>query len=459
MGLRFCLAKAAGAALTWVLRNVARRPAGNAPGKVALLLDPALIAHLRVRLSKGSILVVGTNGKTTVANLVADAIDASGQTVACNRGGANLDSGVATALLQTRSAEWGVFECDELWLPKVLPLLQADYVVLLNLFRDQLDRVGETDVVRERIVEALSASPSTVLVYTADDPQCAAVAEAVGNARIAVGVEGDLGLEAFGVVDEQTCWRCGAPLTYGARQYDQLGAYRCEGCGFARPKLDFVAHDVSYDAAGLRFSVTAAVAWAGFAAQGGASTEISCPQPAPYLLYNLLSAFAAACLAGVPVGDFHRAVASFDPRNGRLQRYVVDGRPVLLNLAKNPTGFNESLRLLLADEGMKAVALFVNDKEADGRDVSWIWDVDFERLGAGVPAGMIVLAGGTRRNDLQVRLKYAGLRAHLVEDVEEVFTALGDFALPPSASLYVIANYTALPKLRLALDALSRKGA
>jgi len=444
--LRFRLAVAAGSALTWGLREVAHRGAGNMPGKVALRVDPALIGHLRPRFKRGVIVVTGTNGKTTVTNLVAAAIEASGQDVGCNRDGANLESGVATGMLQSHGADWGVFESDELWLTKILPRLQPDYVVLLNLFRDQLDRMGEIDIIQGRIVEALSSSPQTTLVYTADDPQCAAVADSVENPRIALGVDDDLGLKVIGVDDAQTCWRCGLPLTYATRQYDHLGDYRCEGCGLARPKPNFAARSVSCDASGLRFAI---------ASRGKVLAEVSYAQGAPYLVYNLLSAWAVSRVAGVSSEEFQHAVDAFSPGKGRLQRFSVGGRPVMLNLAKNPTGFNESLRFALAKDAPMALALFVNDREADGRDVSWLWDVDFEMLAPRASEGMPVFAGGTRRNDLQVRLKYADVSSLLVEDVREVFYALRDSALPPSAGVFVLANYTALPDLISALDALA----
>ena len=163
MGLRFTAARAVSGVSTWGLKNVFHRPAANFPGKMALYVDPQLIAHLRGKLERGSVCVVGTNGKTTVSNLLADVLETSGQRVVCNRTGANLDSGVSTALLHAGKADWGVFECDELWLAKILPQLRANYVVLLNLFRDQLDRCGEIDRIQDSIVKALGSSPETVL--------------------------------------------------------------------------------------------------------------------------------------------------------------------------------------------------------------------------------------------------------------------------------------------------------
>lgn len=441
MGLQFACARAVSAVSTWGLKHVFHRPAANFPGKIALYVDPHVIADLAPRLRKGSVCVVGTNGKTTVTNLLADALETAGQRVVCNRTGANLDSGVATALLHAKEADWGVFESDELWLAKILPHLQADYVVLLNLFRDQLDRVGEIDRIQESIAGALATSPSTTLVFNADDPLCAAIAERVGNPTVAFGVGEDLRLPQNTVVDAQMCQRCATMLDYGFRQYGQLGSYSCPTCGFARPTLDCEAVDVRLGADGLAF-----------AARGPKhDAELQAPFSGAYMVYNLLATWAAADLVGVESGALQRAVDAFDPQNGRLQEFSVEGRRTLLNLAKNPTGFNQNIKIILQDEGPKAVAFFVNDKEGDGRDVSWLWDIDFEELAA--EADLRVFAGGIRKNDVQVRLKYAGLDAALVDDAAGMFARLGD--APAATRAYVIANYTALPAVHAELGRLA----
>ncbi|MCB6310693.1 MurT ligase domain-containing protein [Gordonibacter pamelaeae] len=444
MGLQFAAARAVSAVSTWGLKHVFHRPAANFPGKIALYADPRVIADLAPRLQKGSVCVVGTNGKTTVTNLLADALETAGQRVVCNRTGANLDSGVATALLHAREADWGVFECDELWLAKILPHLQANYVVLLNLFRDQLDRVGEIDRIQESIAGALATSPKTTLVFNADDPLCAAIAERVGNPTVAFGVDEDLHLPQNTVADAQMCQRCSAMLEYAYRQYGQLGSYCCPACGFARPSLDCAARDVHLGADGLSF--------AAHGPRGDA--EIKAPFSGAYMVYNLLATWAAADLVSVPAEALQRAIDAFDPRNGRLQEFAVAGRRTLLNLAKNPTGFNQNIKIILQDEGPKAVAFFVNDKEGDGRDVSWLWDIDFEELAG--QSGLRVFAGGIRKNDVQVRLKYAGLDAALVDDAAGMFAQLD--GLPADARAYVIANYTALPPVHAELGRLADGG-
>lgn len=457
MVVRSGLAKFVSAAGTMALKKVFRRPAANFPGKVALYVDPRIIAHTASRLKCGSICVVGTNGKTTITNMIADCLEDAGMTVVCNRTGANLDSGVATSLLQAKAADWGVFESDELWLAKTLPQLQSTYVLLLNLFRDQLDRVGEIDNIQDSIQEALAASPETVLIYNADDPLCERIARGVSNRKIAFGVGEDLGLPQNTVFDARMCQQCDHMLEYRYRQYGQLGDYHCPGCGFGRSPLQFVAQNCRIDAEGMSFDVIQAqqrLVEGGQALSVGAPcAHIDAAYSGAYMIYNLLAVYVAAHAMGAQNDAIQRAISAFDPQNGRLQNLRVNGRDVLLNLAKNPTGFNQNLKLISQAQGCKVVAFFVNDKEGDGRDISWIWDIDFEELAQ--QPDLLVYAGGIRKNDLQVRLKYAGLRARLVEDADDVMEQVAK--LPVDYRVYVIANYTALPPVRESLAQMARE--
>lgn len=446
MSLRFSLAKAVGAVSTWGLRHVAHRPAANLPGKIALAIDPALLDELRGKCTQGSVITVGTNGKTSTNNLLADAFEAAGCTIICNRTGANLAAGITSALLQQPAAQWGVFECDELWLAHVLPRLRSNYVLLLNLFRDQLDRCGEIDRIQTSIAGALAASPDTVLVYNADDPLCARIADEVPNRTVAYGLDESMGLAQNTVTDAQMCQKCDGMVRYHYRQYGQLGDYFCDQCDFARPTLDFAGRDIAIGPAGVTMEVC-----------GPAGCEsVHTPQPTPYAAYNLVASYALCREVGIPTADFQRAQDAFNPRNGRLQRYRLGGRDVLLNLAKNPTGFNQNLKIVEADQGPKMVAFFINDQVADGHDISWIWDIDFEEL-AGQP-DTVVFAGGSRAHDLAVRLKYAGIEAAVIENIEDAFDRLGALtaagALPSDAAVYAIANYTALPPVHAALNAM-----
>ncbi|MBO4365125.1 MAG: DUF1727 domain-containing protein, partial [Eggerthellaceae bacterium] len=441
MGVRFWLAREIAATASWVLKRIFRRPAANFPGKVGIYVDPTLIGDLSQRADSESVVIVGTNGKTTVSNLLADMLEADGRKVACNRTGANLNSGVATALLGAELADWDVIECDELWLAKVVPQLRPRYVVLLNLFRDQLDRMGEIDHIQESVIDAMTSSPETTLVYNCDDPLCQAIANRVTNERIPFGIDEPLGLAQNTVSDAGMCQQCGAALEYRWRQYGQLGAYRCPQCGFARTEPAYAARDVELLVEGTSLNMH----------MGERSTHASIQLPGAYMAYNLLAVCAIADACNVASEAVEHATRAFAPDNGRLQHYDIGGNRILLNLAKNPTGFNQNLRIVEGESGSAAVAFFINDKEADGHDVSWLWDVDFQELAS--RNDLLAFAGGIRRNDMQVRLKYARIDAALVDGAHDFIVKARNAC--PEAALYLIANYTALPDVKAELDHMS----
>lgn len=466
MGLRYTAARMVSAASTWGLKNVFHRPAANFPGKIALYIDPAVIGHAKGKLGRGSVAIVGTNGKTTVTNLLADVLEQAGFSTICNRTGANLDSGVATALLAGSMADWGVFESDELWLAKIMPQLQPNYVLLLNLFRDQLDRCGEIDRIQDSIVGALGSSPKTVLVYNADDPLCATIAKRASELpgrqntpSVSFGVRESMGLAQNTVTDATICQFCSSMFTYQWRQYGQLGEYECPSCHFSRPALDYAAEQVKLSPEGMSFEIVLPEGLGEEALEKGAANadqsasasrplEIHASFTGAYMVYNLLAVGVMSNLLGCSQEALTSAIKQFDPQNGRLQSYTIGGRRVLLNLAKNPTGFNQNLKIVNLDEGHPAVAFFINDKEADGHDVSWLWDIDFEELCENEPCR--VYAGGIRGADMAVRLKYADIVAEQVASPQVLLDQLAK--LPSAVNAYIIANYTALPSVKAALD-------
>lgn len=436
MGVRAGLAEGLGRLTHWGLHSVLHRSASQLPGRVALSLDPDIIADLAPKLREGAIVVCGTNGKTTTNNVLASAIEASGRQALCNRAGANMAPGVAAALLPGRSADWAVMEADELSTVNILPGLQPRYLVLLNLFRDQLDRAGEIDRVQDTIGRALASSPKTTLLVCGDDPLSMGVAlraHDAGTPILTFGIGEDLHLPPDRVPEGAFCQRCGAELTYDYRSYAQLGKFRCPNGDFERPPLDFVATGVRVTRTGVEFDVT------GKGIEG--IQHLVANFGGVYMAYNLLAAFAAASLAGVSAEQFQRVLDGYHPENGRLQHFVVNGREVVLNLAKNPTGFNQNISLLLQDERPKAVFFVINDDFNDGKDISWIWDVDFERLAA-EGEDLHAIAGGHRANDVQVRMKYAGIKAPCAQTVAEVLGKIG--TLPSEQPLYVLCNYSAL---------------
>lgn len=449
MGVRSALGVGLGRLTHWGLHSVLHRNASQLPGRVALGLDPSIIAQLSKKLSKGAIVVCGTNGKTTTNNVLASAVEAAGNRVLCNRAGANMAPGVAAALLPGSSADWAVIEADELSTVNILPGLRPRCLVLLNLFRDQLDRAGEIDRVQDTIARALASSPQTTLLVCGDDPISMGVAlkaQKSGTKVLAFGIGEDLHLPPDRVPEGAFCQVCGAELTYDYRAYAQLGAFRCPNGDFCRPHLDFCATGVQVTRTGVEFDVT------GLGIDG--KVHLKADFGGVYMVYNLLAAFAAASMAGVDGATFQRVLDGYHPQNGRLQHFDVDGREVVLNLAKNPTGFNQNLSLLLQDTRPKATYLVINDNFNDGKDISWIWDVDFERL-AGEGDDLHVFAGGTRANDLQVRLKYAGIKADICQNVEAALKAVDD--LPKERPLYVLTNYSALWPAKAELERMGKR--
>lgn len=474
------IAAGAGYLTGWGLRNVAHRSGSQLPGRVALVIDPQIIAHLRSRATRGSIVVCGTNGKTTTTNMLAAMLEEQGLSVICNHDGANMAAGVASALLEKKHADWAVLESDELSTIHILPQLQPTYLVLLNLFRDQLDRTGEIDRVQDTIVTALAATPATTLVVCGDDPLCVSIAlraNESGTKVLAFGMGEGMGLPPERVPEARFCQRCGAELAYAFHTYAQLGKFSCPNCEFRSPTLDFVARNVITHGEGVTFDYSCrgrVTALAGQAERDGLAGRTGQAEHAnwtgrtgqaelayqpirasfggAYMAYNLLAAVAAATLIGVSTPCMQRAIDSYSPANGRLQHFLVQGREVVLNLAKNPTGFNQNLQMLLADERRKAVFVVINDDYNDGRDVSWIWDVDFERLAENDIVEQVV-AGGHRANDLQVRLKYAEVRAAIAQGVSETLDMVSH--LPKECPLYVLTNYSALWPAKAELEGMA----
>ena len=458
MGLRTAIAVGAGRVVHATLHGLLRRDASQMPGRVALAIDPQVVAHLRAKLREGSLVVCGTNGKTTTTNLIASALEAAGKHVICNRTGANMLPGAAAALLSQGKSDWAVIEADELSTVHIVPQLRPSYLILLNLFRDQLDRAGEIDHIQDTLVSALALSPGTTLVVCGDDPMSWSVAlraRESGTRVLPFGICEDLGLAPERVPEARFCQVCGTELAYAYHTYAQLGSFSCPACDFARPDLAFVAREVSVGHTGVSFAFSRAFGQpaqteAGF--QSGSRT-IRAGFGGVYMVYNLLAAAAGVLLAGGTLNDLQTAIDTFDPHNGRLQRFVIDGREVILNLAKNPTGLNQNISMLLADERPKAVFVVVNDNPNDGRDVSWIWDVDFERL-IDRDDLLRIMAGGIRAHDVRVRLKYAGLVATLAQGVSDALEQME--GLPATCPLYVLVNYSALAPAKAELEGLGR---
>jgi UDP-N-acetylmuramyl tripeptide synthase len=409
------------------------------PGKLLWKLDPGAIDRLAARLPAGAAAVSATNGKTTTTAMAAEILRPRYR-LAHNAAGANLVSGVASTLLAARGAELGLFEVDEGALPEVLRRVRPRAVCLGNLFRDQLDRYGELELVAERWRAAVAELPGGApLVVNGDDPQLAAIAESREGA-VSFGLDDPRVARPSlqHAADSKYCIRCGAPYEYTAAYVGHLGDYRCPACGHARPQLDVVARDVELH--GLE-----RVTFELVAPQGSHRVELSLPG-----LYNVYNALAAASLAralGSTLDEIAAGLGRFTAAFGRFERIAVDGRQLLVLLIKNPAGANEAVRTLVDGGPPRIAVVALNDAIADGRDVSWIWDVDFEPLLAGLEQ---LVATGDRAAELALRFRYGGLDESAIEVEPSLERALarGLELTPAGGELVVLPTYTAMLALQ-----------
>ena len=442
MGLRLSFETSA-ARLVGRLSRVAGRGGGTTlPGKLLWTLDPGAVSALAERLPAGAAVVSGTNGKTT-STAMAAAVLGTRHRLAWNNSGANLTSGIASTLLAARDAELGLLEVDELALPAVLEHVRPRVVCLGNLFRDQLDRYGELEHIAERWRTAVRSLPSqTTLVVNADDPLVGSLAEG-RTSVLRFGIDDPrLARPALQhAADSKYCVRCGTPYGYAAAYVGHLGDYACPACGHRRPPLDLVARNISLD--GLEGSSFELVT-----PDGSESVEL--PLPGLYNVYNALAATGVALSLGVSPGAIATALSGVRAAFGRFERVSIDEREVIVLLVKNPAGANEAVRAL-TDGGVPPVLVVaLNDAIADGRDVSWIWDVDFEPLLA--VADRIVVSGD-RAAELALRFTYGGLPEDRLE-LEPVLPAALDRAValaPRGARVGVLPTYTAMLSLRQSL--------
>jgi UDP-N-acetylmuramyl tripeptide synthase len=428
----------------------------SAPGKLLMRLDPDAIGTLASRLRRGSVVVSATNGKTTTSAFMASILTHHGMSLVHNRAGANMAGGIASTLLDAASAggaidaDIGLFEVDEFWLGSVVGQLHPEAILLGNLFRDQLDRYGELESIAERWAQTLDspAASGARLVLNADDPMVADLGRSSrGDEQVVYyGVEDDsLALDGMAhAADAKHCRRCGAPYVFDAVYLGHLGHYHCRSCGQTRPTPQLTASAVVLEGVhSARFVLDTQA--------GQMPVELSLP--GLYNVYNALAAAALASALGIPLVDIVAGLQATRPAFGRAESTSVGGRALQIMLVKNPAGANEVLRTLALEPGAHDLLGVLNDNIADGRDVSWIWDADFELLTGRVRR---VTCSGTRASELAVRMKYAGIDPEAIEVIDDLGDALSAAAAdrPPREGqgdeqpLYAIPTYTAMLALR-----------
>ncbi|MDE0699943.1 MAG: DUF1727 domain-containing protein [Acidimicrobiaceae bacterium] len=415
------------------------------PGLLLNRLRPQATEEMARAVPNGVILLSGTNGKTTTARLVRAALDESGARVVANTAGSNLERGVATALLNTPEPDIALFEVDEAALPTLVQQTHPRVVVLMNLFRDQLDRYGELEHLAQKWRSVVAdLDPDTILVYNADDPGVAEIGAEHPNS-VAYGIEDPhLGRETLPhAADNTNCRRCDSPLHYQMITIGHLGQWACPACGLIRPQPDLIASNVEFEGMdGQQIAMSTA----------SGPIDVSLRLPGLPNAYNAVAAVATAIAVGITPTTISAALAERGAAFGRAEHINVGTRRVTTLLAKNPAGANENIRMVLNETHPLHLLLLLNDRTADGQDVSWIWDVDYELLLEGDRLKSLTL-GGTRAHDLALRFRYAvggttdfSVRPEPAASFETAMAACG-----AGGRVYVLPTYTAMLDFRRVL--------
>ncbi len=418
------------AKLASVAGRIVGKKSSSSPGVLALKICPNLISILAKNVKKGVIVTCGTNGKTTTNNLLNAALEKSGYSTVCNNLGANMVGGIATAFARacnifgTFKADYAVLEVDEASARRVFRHIKPDYMLITNLFRDQLDRYGEIDITVDLLNEAIDMADGVRLILNGDDPLTARFGE--GRDAVYFGISEQVLPQTDETKEGRFCAKCGEEQEYNYFHYSQLGDYYCPHCGNKRPKIDFAATDVDLSES-MKFRV------------GGRQIDVN--YRGFYNIYNILAVYAALNAIGIKTDNFNAILSDYKPQIGRMELIPIGGKPFILNLAKNPAGFNQAIQTVLLDKRRKDVIVAINDLANDGRDVSWLWDVDFDKLGGANLNALITT--GIRLYDISLRFKYADIK---VDDITQDMKAALKKCLENSESdvCYVLVNYTAL---------------
>ncbi len=446
-----------------VILRLLKRGGTALPGKVALRIDPGILQHV----SKGMeiFVVTGTNGKTTTSRMLEHALRMNGEEVLANKSGANLLSGVTAEL--TANADWrgrakcrtAVIECDEGALKQVVPRISPKGIIVTNLFRDQLDRYGEVMHTRSQILEGLAAAQDAVICLNADDSLTASLAD---EERVGAGKR--MKVRFFGIdvpagVQKQTelsdavhCIKCGARYAYRYRTYAHLGGFYCPACGYERPAADVRAVEVS--------EIAKDHTTARFAADGE-EFDVRIALPALFNVYNALGAVTAFAASGRDIRTAAASLAGVASGFGRMETFEVGGSRVQVILVKNPAGANQAVSFLAGIGEPHCAVMMLNDRTADGHDISWIWDVDYESFITNTDLKKVICAGD-RAADLALRLKYAAgtdsaafAKVVMAEDAQAAADMIEREELP----VFVLPNYTSLLQIREILSKRTGHGA
>ncbi|MCL2046510.1 MAG: Mur ligase family protein [Oscillospiraceae bacterium] len=409
----------------------------SAPGALALRLCPWILSQLAQGVKGKTIVVSGTNGKTTSNNVLYAILKAQGKKVICNNSGANMLSGIVTAYINACSifgrvdADYACIEVDEATATHAFDSIKPDYMVITNFFRDQLDRYGEIDIIVDLLKTAVDKVPDMVLLLNGDDPICAAFSHDSAHQRFFFGIDEQIYFTAQETKESRFCTFCHHELKYKYYHYSQLGDYYCENCGFTKPPLNYPATCIFGDGY-LEFTAMSHIIRANLIGY--------------HNIYNILAALSVASLLGVDLSNINDVLSKYKPQNGRMEVFTIGGVPVILNLSKNPAGFNQVITDMHRDTRKKNLVIIINDNPPDGTDVSWLWDVDFEMWNSDAYSEFSI--SGIRAEDVYLRLKYAGISTDKLIYEKDIKKAIELMLSKDNEVLYVLTNYTPLVETR-----------
>lgn len=419
--------------LSRIIQKLTHRSGSTFPGYAARLICPDILALMAESMQGKIIATMGTNGKTTVNSLMCHMLQTEGKQVIINHTGANMLNGIITAFVLAADkkgilyADYACIEVDEFASAQILPILKPDYILLTNIFRDQIDRYGDVDTVCSTITAAVADVPDARLIVNCDDFLSCSLASRCTNSVATYGINEQIfdSASSSEVHESIFCSFCGEKLHYTFFHYGQLGIYHCPCCGFKRPSPDYTAENIIFRNHRYAFDIE--------------HTHINSLASAPYSVYNTLSAYAALRTAGIPLYNLKKSAETFDYGNNREGTFLIHESSVHLHLAKNPVGFQQKISLILKDSQPKDIIIQINDSWQDGEDISWLWDVDFKYLK--YANTRTIVTAGSRRLDMALRLKYEDISCDSAKDIR---TAVEALSLGGTGNLYIIVNYSGL---------------
>jgi len=419
------------------------------PGRLARTICPGILSILAANISGKIMVITGTNGKTTTSNMIAAIAREKGYKYVHNQAGANMLSGITTAFIEhsdiwgKRTFDWAILETDEANVPLLLKEITINILLITNFFRDQLDRYGELDYTVNLIKNAVRGK-DIELVLNADDPLMANFQEDTGLDCKFYGFDATC-YDSFNSEESREgrfCVSCGAELIYSRYHYAQLGEYNCPNCNRQNPAVNYLAHSLDMNQ-GINFVVD--------------GIKIKSPYQGFYNAYNILAAISIGRLAGIEDHIIQRAIAGYEPRAGRMEKFLINGKQAILILVKNPTGFNQSLNTVLEDPTDKDVFFALNDNAADGRDISWIWDVDMEQTIGKTDRINHIVCSGLRSGDAAIRFKYSGYSPSKIMVKSELEEGINTILQQDGKIAYILCTYTALFKTRKILAKMQKR--